>query len=80
MSELEVVRRRQIEVSKNKDIVKKKIDDYFNSAISSLDASRNQLLKRVDKKISEDIDLLKDKKDFTKLRTKYARIHGQLSK
>lgn len=63
-SELEMIRRRQMEVSKNKDIVKKEIDDYFDKAISTLDASRHQLLKRIDEKTSVDIDLLNDKEFF----------------
>lgn len=63
-SELEIVRRRQTEVSKNKDIVKKQIDDYFIRSITTLDESRHQLLNNVDKKTLEDLDLLKDKELF----------------
>lgn len=60
-SELEIVRSRQMEIFKNKDTVEKEIDGYFNSVISTLDASRHQLLKSVNEKTLVDIDLLKDK-------------------
>lgn len=62
-SELEMIRRRQMEVSKNKDIVKKGIGDYFDKAISTINASRHQLLKSVDEKTSADINILKDKEN-----------------
>lgn len=62
-SELENVRRCQMEVSENKEIVKKEIDDYFERVISTLDASRHQLLKHVDEKTSAVHSLLQDKEN-----------------
>lgn len=68
-AELENVRRCQMEVSENKEIVKKEIDDNFKRVISTIDASRHQLLKSVDEKTSAVQGLLQNKENTLKKTT-----------
>lgn len=53
-----------MEVLKNKDIVKKVIDVYFDEVILIFDVFRYKLLKSVDEKMLVDIDFLKDKENI----------------
>lgn len=62
-SGLENVRRCKMEVSENKEIVKKEIDDYFKRVISTINASRHELLKNLDEKTSAVHSLLQDKEN-----------------
>lgn len=62
-SNLEKVRQRQKEVYENKDMLKKEIEYHYESVVSSLDASKQQLLKSVDVKTSGDLSLLKDQEN-----------------
>lgn len=52
-----------MEVSENKEIVKKEINDYFKRVISTINASRHELLKNLDEKTSAVYSLLQDKEN-----------------
>lgn len=58
-SKLKRVRRRQQDVTENKDVVKKEIIAYFDRIFTTLDASKQQLLNSVDVKTLEDLNILK---------------------
>lgn len=72
-SKLKRVRMRQQDVTENKDVVKKEIMAYFDKIFTTLDASKQQLLKSVDVKTLADLNILKSHENILQGDIQYMR-------